>query len=63
MPLPALRAMARKLGASPATAESIWNQQKAQIKPQPGKDRGKHSYRYLMATVKHILQNRRKAKA
>jgi len=60
MPVPALRAVARQTGASLRTVESKWKQAKGKVKPKAGLDRGKHSYRYLMGTVKHMAQNHMK---
>jgi uncharacterized protein YjbJ (UPF0337 family) len=43
-----------------ATVESKWREAKGKVKPKAGVDRGKHSYRYLMGTVKHMAQNHMK---
>jgi len=62
MPVPALLALARRTGRSAATAESIWDAEKAKIHPRKRANRGKHSYRYLMGTVKHIMENKAKSR-
>lgn len=55
MPFSALASMAREAGRSPAAAERYWRESKGKVRPQAGKGRGKHSYRYLMQIVKSRL--------
>jgi len=55
MPFSALASMAKKRGKGVAAAERYWSEGKADEHPVKGKDRGKHSYRYLMGIVKKRL--------
>lgn len=58
MPTAQLRGLARRYHTNLAAAEGVWKRQKAKVRPQKGKDRGKHSYRYLVGGVKAELANR-----
>jgi len=61
MPIAALSSLAARAGVPRVTAERFWRQKKRQLKPQSGVDRGKHSYRYLMGTIKRMLANKAKS--
>lgn len=62
MPRAQLRALARRTGARVSTAERVWRKKKAELRPKKSAKRGKHSYRYLMGTVRNIMQNRLKGR-